>query len=237
MRNLYIDCQMGVAGDMLLAALLELYDSSGEILENIRGMGITNLKAEIEKTEREGLIGTQLHISVEDDIDAGRTLPDVHRIINGLSVSDKVKKDAKGVYQIIAAAEAVVHETDLDYVHFHEVGSLSAIADITGVCMVMEKLSVENVIASPIHVGSGTVTCAHGILPVPAPATARIVVDLPTYSGDVLGELCTPTGAALVKYFADEFGKMPEETVIKTGRGFGTKVFPGKVNGIGVTLY
>lgn len=237
MRQLYIDCQMGVAGDMLLAALLELCDSPGEIMENIRGMGIADLKAESEKTERDGLIGTQLHISAEDDIDAGRTLVDVHEIIDSLAASDRVKKDAKGVYRIIAEAEAIVHETDLEHVHFHEVGSLSAIADITGVCMVMEDLSVDEVVVSPIHVGSGTVTCAHGILPVPAPATARIVADLPTYSDDVLGELCTPTGAALVKYFADTFGQMPEAPAMKTGRGFGTKVFPGKINGIGVTLY
>lgn len=237
MRHLYIDCQMGVAGDMLLAALLELCDSPGEILEDIIGIGIADLKAESEKTEREGLVGTQLHISVEDDIDAGRALADVHRIIDSLAVSDRVKKDAKGVYRIIAEAEAIVHETDLDHVHFHEVGSLSAIADITGVCMAMEALHVDKVVSSPIHVGSGTVTCAHGILPVPAPATARIVADLPTYSGDVLGELCTPTGAALVKYFTDTFGQMPEAPAMKTGRGFGTKVFPGKINGIGVTLY
>lgn len=222
---------------MLLAALLELCDTPGEILENIEGMGIPNLQVKSEKTEREGLLGTQIHITVEDDIDAGRTLTDVHEIIDSLAVSDQVKKDVKGVYQIIAEAEAVVHETDLNHVHFHEVGALSAIADITGVCMVMETLAADKVIASPIHVGSGTVKCAHGVLPVPAPATARIVADLPTYSGDVLGELCTPTGAALVKYFADAFVQVPEGTAVKSGRGFGTKVFPGRINGIGVSIY
>ena len=206
-------------------------------MENIRGMGIADLKAESEKTERDGLIGTQLHISAEDDIDAGRTLANVHEIIDSLAVSDRVKKDAKGVYQIIAEAEAAVHETDLDHVHFHEVGSLSAIADITGVCMAMEALHVDKVVSSPIHVGSGTVKCAHGILPVPAPATARIVADLPTYSGDVLGELCTPTGAALIKYFTDKFDTIQDKPSLKTGRGFGTKIFPTRINGIGTTIY
>lgn len=237
MRSLYIDCQMGVAGDMLLAALLELCDYPEEILETIRGMGIPNLETELKKTEREGQSGMQIHIVVEDDINAGRTLADVYDIIDSLTVSDQVKKDAKGVYQIIAEAEAVVHKSDLDHVHFHEVGSLSAVSDITGVCLVMENLTVDKVIASPIHVGSGTVKCAHGILPVPAPATAQIVADLPTYSSDVFGELCTPTGAALIKYFADEFGPFPEISAVKTGRGFGTKVFPGRINGIGTTLY
>jgi len=93
------------------------------------------------------------------------------------------------------------------------------------------------VTASPMHVGSGTVKCAHGLLPVPAPATAAILKGLPTYSCDIFGELCTPTGAALVRYFADAFGTMPEKTVLKQGRGFGTKIFPNRINGIGVTLY
>lgn len=228
---------MGVAGDMLLAALLELVDCPKEILKKIGGMGIPNLEISSEISDREGISGTQIHISVEDDITAGRTLDSVHRIIDSLDVSDQVKKDAKGVYQIIAAAEAVVHEADIDNVHFHEVGAFSAIADITGVCILMEELDIDQVIVSPIHVGSGTVKCAHGILPVPAPATARIVADLPIYSGDVIGELCTPTGAALIKYFADGFGPMSELTATKRGRGFGTKVFPGKINGIGTTLY
>ena len=237
MRQLYIDCQMGAAGDMLLAALLELCDSQVEILEKLRGMGIPGLEIFSEECEREGLAGTQIHISVEnDDIDAGRTLADVHEIIDGLTVSDQVKTDAKGVYLIIAEAESVVHKTDIQKVHFHEVGALSAIADITGVCMVMALLHVEQVIASPIHVGSGMVKCAHGVLPVPAPATAKILEGLPIYSGDVQGELCTPTGAALIRYFADRFGLMPELTAVKCGRGFGTKVFPGIINGIGVTL-
>lgn len=237
MRQLYIDCQMGVAGDMLLAALLELTENRTAFVMKLEQVGIPGLQVKFEKTEREGLRGTQLHISVEDDVDAGRTLTDVHEMIDGFSVSDKVKSDAKGVYKIIAEAEAVVHETDTEHVHFHEVGSLSAIADITGVCMVMEELDVDCVSASPIHVGSGTVKCAHGILPVPAPATARIVADLPTYRGDVFGELCTPTGAALIKYYADAFEQIPKKTVLKQGRGFGTKLFPNRMNGIGVTIF
>jgi len=237
MRDLYIDCQMGAAGDMLLAALLELCDHPGEILEKIRGMGIPSLQISLETCEREGRTGTQVHISLEDDVNAGRTLGNVYERIEGLMISDKVKTDAKAVYKIIAEAEALVHETDTEHVHFHEVGSLNAIVDITGVCMVMEALTVDRVTASPMHVGSGTVKCAHGLLPVPAPATAAILKGLPTYSCDIFGELCTPTGAALVRYFADAFGTMPEKTVLKQGRGFGTKIFPNRINGIGVTLY
>lgn len=236
MRELYIDCQMGVAGDMLLAALIELTENQTDFMERLKRMGIPGLQVSLEKCEREGLAGTQIHISVEDDGD-GRTLADVHYIIDCLDISERVKADAKGVYQIIAEAEAVVHEADLDHVHFHEVGSLGAIADITGVCMLIEELNVDRVVSSPIHVGSGTVKCAHGILPVPAPATARIVADLPTYSGDVIGELCTPTGAALVRFFADGFESMPQLSVVKAGRGFGTKIFPNRINGISATIY
>lgn len=235
MKQLFIDCQMGVAGDMLLAALLELTEQPELFAMKLEQMGITGLRSIIEKTEREGLEGTQIHISVEDAGD-GRRLTDVYRVIDGLYVSDKVKTDAKNVYRIIAEAEAEVHETDIEHVHFHEVGSLNAITDITGVCMVMEALCVDHVTVSPIHVGSGMTRCAHGILPVPAPATARIVTNLPTYRGDVSGELCTPTGAALIKYFADEFRSMEGKIIGKSGRGFGTKKFPGRINGLHVIL-
>ncbi len=236
MRQLYIDCQMGAAGDMLLAALLELTGHEEVFLQKLRNMGILGLNASGLKVEREGLQGTQIQISVEEAAEEGRTLADVHEIIDALDVSENVKSDAKGVYRIIAEAEALVHETDEAHVHFHEVGSLSAIADIVGVCMLMEDLHPDHVAVSPIHVGSGTVKCAHGLLPVPAPATAAILKGLPAYSGDVFGELCTPTGAALLRYFADDFDPIPEMTVMKSGRGFGTKVFPNRINGIQVMI-
>ncbi|MBR4019707.1 MAG: LarC family nickel insertion protein [Firmicutes bacterium] len=235
MKSLYLDLQMGVAGDMLLASLLELCDAPGEILENIRGMGIPGLQAMLEKTECEGMTGTRVHMDVTEPADS-RTLSDVHRIIESLQVSKRVKTDAKGVYRIIAEAEALVHETDAEHIHFHEVGALNAIADITGVCLLMEEIQPDDITVSPIHVGSGTVRCAHGVLPVPAPATAKILEGLPTYGGEVDGELCTPTGAALIRYFADEFGSIPEGTAAKTGRGFGTKVFPNRINGLKATI-
>lgn len=237
MKTMYIDCQMGVAGDMLLAALLELIEDKHGFLEQMHRLGIPGFSVSCEKVVREGYEGTQAHVSVaQDDYLEGRSLADVHAIIDTLLVSDAVKQNAKGVYQIIAEAETVVHETDLEHVHFHEVGSLRAIADITGVCLLMDALKCEQIIASPIHAGCGTVRCSHGILPVPAPATARILQDMPYYGGEVQGELCTPTGAALLKYFVHHFDEMPKMTVSKVGRGFGTKVFPGRVNGIGVTL-
>ncbi len=140
-------------------------------------------------------------------------------------MSEKVKKDALAVYRLIAEAESHAHNVPVTDIHFHEVGAMDAVADIIGVCMLMEDLAPELVLASPVHVGSGQVRCAHGILPVPAPATAHILKGAPLYGGQVNGELCTPTGAALLKYFAAGFGDMPVMTLQKTGYGMGTKDF------------
>lgn len=150
----------------------------------------------------------------------------IEETVASLSVSEKVKSDILNVYRIIAEAESSVHGESITQIHFHEVGEKDAIADITAVCMLMDELKPEKVIASPIHVGSGTVKCAHGILPVPAPATALILLGIPIYSTQIKGELCTPTGAALVKYFADEFGPMPQMSGSAIGYGMGTKDFP-----------
>ena len=152
-------------------------------------------------------------------------MAEIRSLIAELAVSETVKEKALAVYQSIAEAESKVHGAEVDRIHFHEVGSMDAVADVTAVCLLMELLAPEQVIVSPIHVGSGTVLCAHGRLPVPAPATALILEGMPIYGGSVQGELCTPTGAALLKTFADGFGPMPPMTVAKTGYGMGTKDF------------
>ena len=152
-------------------------------------------------------------------------MAEIRSLIAELAVSETVKEKALAVYQSIAEAESKVHGAEVDQIHFHEVGSMDAVADVTAVCLLMELLAPEQVIVSPIHVGSGTVLCAHGRLPVPAPATALILEGMPIYGGSVQGELCTPTGAALLKTFADGFGPMPPMTVAKTGYGMGTKDF------------
>ena len=148
-----------------------------------------------------------------------------HIVCSHLPISDKVKKDVMAVYNLIAQAESTVHGTTVDQIHFHEVGNLDAIADITAVCVLFEKIAADKVVASPVHVGSGQVRCAHGILPVPAPATAFILKSIPIYGGQIKGELCTPTGAALLKYFVDEFGSMPVMSSDQIGYGMGKKDF------------
>lgn len=154
------------------------------------------------------------------------SLHDIEHIVRGhLKLSKKVQDDVMAVYGLIAEAESYVHGVPVTEIHFHEVGAMDAIADITAVCMLMERLSVDEVVVSPVHVGSGQVRCAHGILPVPAPATAYILRDVPVYGGSVRGELCTPTGAALLKHFAVRFGNMPMMKVQDIGYGMGKKDF------------
>jgi len=154
------------------------------------------------------------------------SMADIECIVNGLNVSDKIKDDVIAVYNLIAEAESHAHGVEVSDIHFHEVGSMDAIADVTAVCKLMERISPAQVVVSPVHVGSGHVHCAHGILPVPAPATAYILKDVPVYGGQISGELCTPTGAALLKHFATKFGEMPVMKISDIGYGMGKKDFP-----------
>lgn len=153
-------------------------------------------------------------------------LADIRQAVQDLSVSDAVKNQVLSVYDRIAQAESQVHRVPVDQIHFHEVGSLDALADITAVCYLLEQLAPEQIMASPVQVGYGKVRCAHGILPVPAPATAQILLGIPIRAGDIPGELCTPTGAALLRQFVTAYGVLPTMTVTAIGYGLGTKDFP-----------
>ena len=152
-------------------------------------------------------------------------MADIEALISGLAVSDRVKADVRAVYGLIAEAESQVHGHPVSEIHFHEVGTLDAVADVVGVCLLMEQIGAERITASPVHVGSGYVRCMHGVLPVPAPATALILKGIPTYGGQVQGELCTPTGAALLKHFVSSFGDRPMMAVEAIGYGMGKKQF------------
>ncbi|MCH5196715.1 MAG: nickel pincer cofactor biosynthesis protein LarC [Oscillospiraceae bacterium] len=154
------------------------------------------------------------------------SMSDIERIVSALDIPEAVKNDVLAVYGLIAEAESTAHGVPVSDIHFHEVGTMDAVADITAVCLLMNELSPDEVVVSPVHVGSGTVKCAHGILPVPAPATAHILRDVPIYGGKINGELCTPTGAALLKHFADRFGDMPIMKTKAIGYGMGKKDFP-----------
>lgn len=154
------------------------------------------------------------------------SMADVTNIIEGFSgISDNVKDMAIDVYKILADAESAVHRVPVSEIHFHEVGMMDAIFNITAVCLLIDTLKVDKVYASPVRTGKGQIKCAHGILPVPAPATANILIGIPTYAGDIDAEFCTPTGAALLKYFVSDFREQPAMTVRKIGYGMGNKNF------------
>ncbi len=232
MKTIYLDCGMGAAGDMLTGALLELLPDGEEFLRQFHLLGIPGVEITAEKSVKCGITGTHMLVKIngtEEHEDLCYThhhgMADVEQIISLTSLPECVKSDVLAVYRLIAEGESLVHGVPVNQVHFHEVGALDAIADVTAVCMLMRRLNPQEVVASPVHVGSGTVRCAHGILPVPAPATACILKDIPIYGGSVMGELCTPTGAALLRHFVTRFGDMPVMRVQKIGYGMGSKDF------------
>ena len=244
MKTLYLECGMGAAGDMLTAALLELIDDKQAFVNRINRLGLPGVNVTAEPSVKCGITGTHMKVTVdgeeEESLDAhshhhehGRehshhhhaSVADIEELINGLDVSDRVKADAKAVYALIAEAESQVHGHPVSEIHFHEVGTMDAVTDVVSVCLLMEEISAEEVVVSPVHVGSGHVHCMHGILPVPAPATALILKDVPTCGGHIQGELCTPTGAALLKHFASRFGDRPMMKTKAIGYGMGKKDF------------
>ena len=232
MRTLYIDCGMGTAGDMLTAALLELLPDRAGFLKKLNGLGIPGVVVTAEPSVKCGIGGTHIHVTVHGEEETEHihdhhhgSMGEIRTIVNRLPIPAMVKLDIMAVYEEIAAAESWVHGVPVDQIHFHEVGSMDAVADITAVCLLLNELNVDQILASPIQVGSGQVRCAHGILPVPAPATAHILQNIPIYSGSIRGELCTPTGAALLKHFVTEFGDMPVMRVSAIGHGMGKKDF------------
>ncbi len=244
MKTLYLDCNMGAAGDMIAASLLELLPDKEAFLEQMNGLGIPHVKMETERVSKCGILGTYFCVKV-GDAQEGEELHDhghhhssmqeIEHIISHLNLKEKVKKDVLAVYSLIAEAESHVHGVPVTDIHFHEVGTLDAIADITAVCLLIDHIGADQVLVSPIQVGSGEVRCAHGILPVPAPATAYLLKGIPIFSGEIKGELCTPTGAALLKHFASGFEEMPEMKVDAIGYGMGKKDF-GRANCIRVLL-
>ena len=241
MKILYVDCAMGAAGDMLMGALLELCPDRESFLRKLNavlgglaevsaapdvkcGIRGTHVSVKIGGTEEsEGTLGYGQQSHGEHHPHA--TAAEIYERIDGLALPEKVRQDARGVYKRIREAESQVHGEPVEQIHLHEVGSLDALADVLGVCMLMDRIRPDQIVCSPIHVGSGLVRCAHGLLPVPAPATELLLRGAPIYSGSIRGELCTPTGAALLRHFAADFGGMPVMGVTAVGCGTGKKDF------------
>ena len=233
MKVLYLDCGMGAAGDMLSAALMQLVPDPKHILDIVNGLTIPGLRVYLDTVSKCGISGARYKVIIDsaEETEGGHRhyahhLSDVNEILSKSSAPEKAISDAKAVYNLLAEAEAKVHGQSVSHIHFHEVGSIDAIADILTVCILINELAPERIYASAVHVGSGMVNCAHGVLPVPAPATAELLRGIPIYSGDICGELCTPTGAALLRYFVDEFDFMPQISIDKVGYGMGKRDYP-----------
>jgi uncharacterized protein (TIGR00299 family) protein len=306
MKTLYLECNMGAAGDMLTGALLELLPEEKQeaVLDKLNHIGISGVTISREKTTKCGVQGTHVHVLVDGveeeshDVEGihhhehpdhthdhmhdedhthehmhdhshddhfhdhmhdhtyddhshdhmhdhihdedhfhddhahayahhHTSMQDIRDEVRKMNLPDSVKNDILSVYGLIAEAESHAHGRKVEEIHFHEVGSKDAIMDVTAVCLLMHEIGAEQVIASPVHVGSGEVRCAHGIMPVPAPATEYLLRGIPSYQKEeIRGELCTPTGAALLRYFVEKFGPQPVMRVTAVGYGMGTKDYP-----------
>lgn len=232
MKTIYLECGMGAAGDMLTAALLELHPDPQGVIKRLNNLGLPGVAVTTAKVRKCGIVGTSVSVQVngkeEPFADNSHTigLSELFTILERSSVPREVINDAKKIYQLLAQAESNVHGIPVTQVHFHEVGMLDAITDVLAVSLLVRELSPDRIVASPIRVGSGQVRCKHGILPVPAPAVTELLRGIPVYGGDLEGECCTPTGAALLRYFVDEFGPLPQMILKKTGYGMGKKDFP-----------
>lgn len=257
MKTIYFECNMGASGDMLMAALLELYGDHDAFLHTMNGLGLPGVEMQSEPSQKCGITGTHMRVLIDgieecsEDVHSHEhahghehphghehTIPhshthahihsgytDICALIMGLALPQRVRENACAVYRLIGEAEAHAHGVSVEQVHFHEVGTIDAVVDVVGCCLLFDLIGADRITASPVHVGFGEVRCAHGILPVPAPATAHILRGAPIYGGAVRGELCTPTGAALLRHFVSEFGSMPPMVIERIGYGMGTKDF------------
>lgn len=234
-RLCYLDCFSGIAGDMLLGALVNAGLEIGVLREAIAKLGINGIALDAEQVRRGGLAATKIHVTVAHD-HSHRSLSTIEQIIAESSLDDGTKHDSLRVFRRLGEVEARAHDVPIERVHFHEVGALDAIADIVGTCAGLRALGVDQLRCSPINLGSGTVKAAHGTLPVPAPATARLVEGIPTYSDGPSVELTTPTGAALATTLSSSFGALPPMRIDGSGYGAGTRDFRGYANVMRVLL-
>ena len=252
MKTLYLECTMGAAGDMLTAALLEIVPDRAVALARINALGIPGVHVHADSAVQCGLAGTRVDVHIHGHVEEDHhhhhhdhgdhdhahhhhhhaSRADVAAQIAALNASDAVKAHVQAVYDLIADAESKAHGRPVSEIHFHEVGMADALSDIASVAQLLEMLGPDRVVASRPEVGGGFVQCAHGTLPVPAPATANILTGVPYTSGAADCELLTPTGAALLVHFADAFGPMPPLAVERTGLGLGHREVPGHLNGV-----
>jgi len=224
MRIAYFDCFSGISGDMLVGSLIDAGLDFEELENEIKKLGLESVEIKADKIVKQNIASTKFSVLYEDQ-KHHRHLQDLNAMVENASIDEDIKEKAKEVFMKIAVAEAKIHNMPLDKVHFHEIGAVDTIVDVVAALTGFRKLGIEKVFCSGLNVGSGFVTFSHGKFPVPAPATAEILKDVPVYSTDSKGELVTPTGAAIITALADGFGDMPLVKVESIGYGAGSKDF------------
>lgn len=228
-KILYFDCFAGISGDMALGAFLDLGIDEHYFIEELSRLHVDGFRLEIQSSMKKGITGTDFAVILENSSHDHahshhhRNLFDIEKIIDDSGLKAAVKELSKKIFRLVAEAEAKIHGKSLEQVHFHEVGAIDSIVDIVGVAICMDYLGMPAVHTSPLHVGSGFVRCAHGVIPVPAPATLEILKGVPIYNQGVRAELVTPTGAAIVKALSSSFGDIPAMEIEKVGYGLGKK--------------
>ncbi|MFH1877998.1 MAG: nickel pincer cofactor biosynthesis protein LarC [Candidatus Omnitrophota bacterium] len=222
MKTLFFDCFSGISGDMILGALVDLGVDVEALRSELAGLDIKGYEIKSGRTLRNGISCARITV---ETVETGkeRYYPEITDIINRSRLSDHVRELSLRIFKDLAVAEGKIHGMDHTKAHFHEIGAVDSIIDITGAAVCLEKLKVDSVYSSKVHVGTGFVRCGHGILPVPVPAVTGLLKGIPVYSSGIESELVTPTGAAILKNIASGFGDMPEMTITGTGYGAGSK--------------
>jgi uncharacterized protein (TIGR00299 family) protein len=232
MRAVYFDSFAGVSGDMIIGAQLDLGVDLESLKQQLSSLGLDGYEIKSRRVERSGISATKFDVDVDETAQPARTLADIRSIIVGSIATGHVKDQAIRVFERLADAEARVHGTTPDKVHFHEVGAVDSIIDIVGAMIGFELLGVERFFCSPLRLGSGSVDSQHGRLPIPAPATAELLRGAPVYAGELEGEFVTPTGAAIVATLCEEFGPLPPMKVARVGYGAGSRDPKGLPNAL-----
>ncbi len=235
MNLAYFDCFSGISGDMTLGALLDAGCDLARLRSDLQSLQVPGWELTAEKVWKNGMAATYARVTTEDQ-KKHRSLTDILEILKNSKLDDRVRDRATLIFQKLGEAEALVHDVPVDKIHFHEVGAVDAIIDIVGACIGFHQLGIDKFACSPLNVGGGTAKMAHGVLPVPAPATATLLKGKPTYSNGVQRELVTPTGAAIVATLCDHFGPQPAMTVSAIGYGAGTADLEGQPNVVRIMI-
>ncbi len=226
----YFDCFSGISGDMILGALVDAGVSIDALRVELARLDLPGYEIRSEKVKRSGIAATKVTVRIDAKEQKSRHLPDIIKIVEGSSLSSSVREKSSRIFTTLAEAEAKVHATTPDKIHFHEIGAVDAIVDIVGSVIGLELLGITQIMASAVNVGSGTVQTAHGLLPVPAPATAELLVGVPFYQSAAAFELATPTGAAVISTLGFSFGPMPQMKIDRVAYGAGDKDLPHAPN-------